>query len=313
MTKKYNYDELTPFQKKVYDEIDAITDGRAHPTYDELEEIAVRKYGDDRISFYVPEFEIKDTIRDMIKGNTNLQDIINEISKQDQKNINYLADYMAKYPGAWRPDNMSKDNKVKALAVSLVIYDKSTGASKNRLKSELLRTRIGHYRGEGRKEMLDLFQKAKKMLKGEIDEDVTVKGLTRKSYTRNSSLNKAVEENGNSDIKEEILRDNLTRNILAGSLIGGLAVVGAGMTTVYAFDKHLHQQNPEDSKNKKEVVIPADKKNVIEVEGDISDAQAVELVNKYKKEQTAKNGNTDQNQKGQTYYIVVKNSKGQNR
>lgn len=63
-----------------------------------------------------------------------------------------------------------------------------------------------------------------------------------------------------------------------------------------------------DSKNKTEVVASPDKKNVIEVEGDISDAQAVELVNKYKKEQAAKNGNTEQSQKGQTYYIVVKNN-----
>ena len=56
----------------------------------------------------------------------------------------------------------------------------------------------------------------------------------------------------------------------------------------------------------KRIVIPADKKNVIEVEGDISGAKAAELVNKYKQKHAAEAGKD--NNKGQTYYIVVKNS-----
>ena len=266
--------------------------------------------------------KIKESIQKKIKDNTKLQDIIADIKQQDQKTINYLAGHMAKYSGAWDNKNMDSAHKIKFLGVGLELYDKSTGTAKNILKLELLKFRIGHYKGDERKEMLNLFQKAKKMLKGEITEDVTVKGLTRKSYTNNSSLRKAVKESGNGNIEEE-LNDERYRLRYNTALLGagafgvglGALVIGGGIAAGYHDyeAKKSHQQDPEDSKNKKEVVIPADKKNVIEVEGDISDAQAVELVNKYKKEQTAKNGNTDQNQKGQTYYIVVKNSKGQNR
>lgn len=85
----------------------------------------------------------------------------------------------------------------------------------------------------------------------------------------------------------------------------------AGVTLgSYVLDKHSHQQDPEEGKNKKEVVLPPDNKNVIEVEGDIDDAKAVELVNDYKKQHAAEKGKDN---KGKTYYIVVKNSKKQER
>ena len=63
---------------------------------------------------------------------------------------------------------------------------------------------------------------------------------------------------------------------------------------------------PQLENNKKEVVLPSVKRNVIEVEGDISDAKAAELVKEYKQKHAAEAGKD--NNKGQTYYIVVKNS-----
>lgn len=141
-----------------------------------------------------PQARIAEVMTQKIYDDTKLQDIVAEIKQMDQKTINYLANYMAKYPATWRPNALSSNNEIKSLAVSLAIYDRSTGTSKNMLQSELLKARTGYYRGEDRKEMLNIFQKAKKMLKGEITEDVTVKGLTRKSYTPYSSLNKALRE-----------------------------------------------------------------------------------------------------------------------
>lgn len=138
--------------------------------------------------------KFKDSLISKIDDNTKLQDIVAEIKQQDQETINYIAAYMARYPGNWRKDNMSEYNKIKALGVGLTVYSQSTKSAKNMLKSELLKTRIGRYKGEDRKEMLDLFQKAKKMLNGEIMEDVTVKGLTRKSFTQGSHLHEALRE-----------------------------------------------------------------------------------------------------------------------
>ena len=138
--------------------------------------------------------KFKDSLISKIDDNTELQDIVAEIKQQDKETINYLAAYMARYPGEWRKDNMSKYNKIKALGVGLIVYSQSTKSAKIMLKSELLKTRIGYYKGEDRKEMLDLFQKAKKMLNGAIMEDVTVKGLTRESFTQGSCLHQALRE-----------------------------------------------------------------------------------------------------------------------
>lgn len=214
--------------------------------------------------------ELKETIRKKINDDTNFADVVAIIKQQDQKTINYLAGYMAKYPGTFYDENMDSANKIKFLGVGLELYDKSTGTAKNILKLELLKFRIGHYKGDDRKEMLNLFQKAKKMLKGEITEDVTVKGLTRKSYTNNSSLRKAVKESGNGNIEEE-LNDERYRLRYNTALLGagafgiglGALVIGGGIAAGYHDyeAKKSHQQDPEDSKNKKEVVIPADKKN----------------------------------------------------
>lgn len=92
-----------------------------------------------------------------------------------------------------------------------------------------------------------------------------------------------------------------TKALLLGT--AAAVVVAAAITSS---NSKKDNKDPEDSKNKKEVVIPADKKNVIEVEGDISGAKAAELVNEYKQKHAAESGKD--NNKGQTYYIVVKNS-----
>lgn len=140
-------------------------------------------------------------------------------------------------------------------------------------------------------------------IKNKIEyEDEQKRSFYRWQGIRSSKRNNDSENNNTkSDTKSRI-------SGLKALLLGTAATVIAGAAAITSSNSKKDNKDPEDSKNKKEVVIPADKKNVIEVEGDISDAQAVELVNKYKKEQAAKNGNTDQNQKGQTYYIVVKNS-----
>ncbi|MBR1601679.1 MAG: hypothetical protein IJ677_08925 [Alphaproteobacteria bacterium] len=100
---------------------------------------------------------------------------------------------------------------------------------------------------------------------------------------------------------------------LKALLLGTAATVIAGAAGIAYTLSNSKKENkdPEDSKNKKEVVLPSDNKNVIEVEGDIDDAKAAELVNDYKKQHAAEKGKDNNN--GQTYYIVVKNSKKQGR
>ena len=102
-------------------------------------------------------------------------------------------------------------------------------------------------------------------------------------------------------------------NGLKALLLGTAATViaGAAGITYTLSNSKKENKDPEDGKNKKEVVLPPDNKNVIEVEGDIDDAKAAELVKEYKKQHSAEAGKD--NNKGQTYYIAVKNSKKQGR
>ncbi|MBR1601676.1 MAG: hypothetical protein IJ677_08910, partial [Alphaproteobacteria bacterium] len=100
--------------------------------------------------------KFKDSLISKIDDNTKLQDIVAEIKQQDQETINYLAAYMAKYPGTFYDKNMDSAHKIKFLGVGLTLYDKSTKGSKYQLKSELLKFRIGYYNGTDRKEMLGL-------------------------------------------------------------------------------------------------------------------------------------------------------------
>ena len=147
--------------------------------------------------------KVEKSVLQKIYNDTKLQDIVTEIKQMDQKTVNYLAENAAKASGrlAKAQDTDKEENseirdfhKIKLLGVYLTLHDRSTGTAKNLLQAELLKFRIGHYSNTDRKEMLDLFQKAKKMLNGELKEDVVVKGLTRKSYTPLSSLNKALKE-----------------------------------------------------------------------------------------------------------------------
>ena len=146
----------------------------------------------------------KESMLQKIYDDTKLQDIVADIKQMDQETVNYLADAFAKASGRFaKAKNIDKEekpeikdfHKIKLLGVYLTLYDKSSDKTKNTLATELLKWRIGYYSNLDKKEMLDLFQKAKNMLKGELDTDTLVKGLTRKSYTPFSSLNRALRKN----------------------------------------------------------------------------------------------------------------------
>lgn len=126
----------------MYDSIDNATDGRPHPSYDELASMAIIKYGDDNTypkygNPYNPAAHIKETIRKMINGNAELRDIIAEISKQDQETINYIAGNLAYYfnerlKEAKHYDKTSSEypHLNKLLTVGKELCDKSTGEEK---------------------------------------------------------------------------------------------------------------------------------------------------------------------------------------
>lgn len=100
---------------------------------------------------------------------------------------------------------------------------------------------------------------------------------------------------------------------LKALLLGTAATVAyvAGLTGIAYTLSNSKKENkdPEDSKNKKEVVLPRDNKKVIEV-ADEEEAAKV-MNNEYKQKHAAEKGKDNNN--GQTYYIVVKNSKKQGR
>lgn len=121
----------------------------------------------------------------------DFQNIVNEIKQMDQGTINGLSTKIAEDFYSNFYSRLDGEDKIKLLGVCLALYDKSSGKAKNVLATELLKYRIGKYAyGIEKKKRLDMLQKAKKMLNRKIKEDVTVKGLTRKSYTPLSSLNR---------------------------------------------------------------------------------------------------------------------------
>ena len=118
-------------------------------------------------------------------------------------------------------------------------------------------------------------------------------------------------QNGNLHNKSRI--DGLKALILGtASTVAGIAYV-AGLTGIAYTLSNSKKENkdPEDSKNKKEVVVPSDDKKVIEVADEEEAAKVMKFVNEYKQKHAAEKGKDNNN--GQTYYIVVKNSKKQGR
>ncbi|MBR1600378.1 MAG: hypothetical protein IJ677_02240 [Alphaproteobacteria bacterium] len=136
----------------------------------------------------------------------------------------------------------------------------------------------------------------------------------REEKLEGKKLPKVIKDIGKVGIEiDSKIQTALTRivNKKTKALLLGTAAAVVGAAAITSSNSKKDNKDPEDGKNKKEVVLPPDNKNVIEVEGDIDDAKAAELVKEYKKQHSAEVGKD--NNKGQTYYIVVKNSQKQGR
>ena len=139
-----------------------------------------------------------------------------------------------------------------------------------------------------------------------FEEDYYAQREVNRAKTRREKDFRERNQDGNIHTKSRI--DGLKALLLgtAATVITGAAGIAYTLSNSKKESKDL-----EDSKNKKEVVLPHDNKKVIEVADEEEAAKVMKLVNEYKQKHAAEVGKD--NNKGQTYYIVVKNSKSQNR
>ena len=127
-----------------------------------------------------------------------------------------------------------------------------------------------------------------------------------RAKTRREKAFRARNQDGNIHTKSRI--DGL-KALLLGT--AATVIAGAAGITYTLSNSKKENKDPEDSKNKKEVVLPHDNKKVIEVADEEEAAKVMKLVNEYEQKHAAEVGKD--NNKGQTYYIVIKNNKKQGR
>ena len=127
-----------------------------------------------------------------------------------------------------------------------------------------------------------------------------------RAKTRREKAFRARNQDGNIHTKSRI--DGL-KALLLGT--AATVIAGAAGITYTLSNSKKENKDPEDSKNKKEVVLPHDNKKVIEVADEEEAAKVMKLLNEYEQKHAAEVGKD--NNKGQTYYIVIKNNKKQGR
>ena len=219
----------------------------------------IKSYPQETIDYLLKDNELMSKeLSESILNDADPQQLAADIRELPQETINYLAKDVADHFFSYRyysetTDRTEKEkstpkiedfHKIKLLAACLVLYEAATGANKNALKAELLRYRTSG-ENEDRREKAHMFIKARNILEGDLKEDTVVKGLSHVSYTKLSSLNKALRENSDVDEIKDILKSEKYR-LDSLKEIGGISAVGAaGVAAILGIGHHALTSAPD--------------------------------------------------------------------